>query len=236
VMSASGALAQMRGAGEVRLSEGRSAVTALRAAKEAGARGHAAALALYRGLVCGELSVVEKREAGRPEYWFLENAPHRRPLSALTAGEESVLSMLCQGRLASEIAYALGITPGAVSFRLRRATEKLALASRFDLLRIAAMIVRDPRAESSKAELTQAEAEILEMLAAGLSNGAIAAARSTSIRTVANQVAAVLRKTGASGRRALAGFRRESAEEADALTVGGSHSSESARTDIRSLP
>jgi len=42
--------------------------------------------------------------------------------------------------------------------------------------------------------LTPAEREVLEAVCAGSSNAAIAAARGTAVRTVANQVASLLRK------------------------------------------
>lgn len=45
-------------------------------------------------------------------------------------------------------------------------------------------------------ELTTAERAIVEMIAAGASNRAIARARGTSERTVANQVAAIFTKLG----------------------------------------
>lgn len=48
--------------------------------------------------------------------------------------------------------------------------------------------------------LSSAEADVLGRLVRGESNKAIARARKTSERTVANQVASLLRKTGASSR------------------------------------
>jgi DNA-binding NarL/FixJ family response regulator len=52
--------------------------------------------------------------------------------------------------------------------------------------------------------LTPSEAQVLEHLARGMSNAAIARARHTSVRTVANQVASLFRKTGARSRAELA--------------------------------
>lgn len=51
--------------------------------------------------------------------------------------------------------------------------------------------------------LSRAEQEVLQGLLAGQSNAVIARARGTSTRTVANQVAAVLRKLGLDSRRQL---------------------------------
>ena len=49
-------------------------------------------------------------------------------------------------------------------------------------------------------ELTVAERDVLARVVKGESNAAIARARKTSVRTIANQVASLLRKTGASSR------------------------------------
>ena len=54
--------------------------------------------------------------------------------------------------------------------------------------------------ETTDAVLSAAEEDVLRLLAAGLGNQAIAEARGTSVRTVANQVAALLRKLGAGSR------------------------------------
>lgn len=51
--------------------------------------------------------------------------------------------------------------------------------------------------------LSPAEREIVALVLAGKTNAAIANARRTSTRTVANQIASILRKLGRSSRRAL---------------------------------
>lgn len=48
--------------------------------------------------------------------------------------------------------------------------------------------------------LTSAERDVLVRVVRGASNAAIARARKTSVRTIANQVASLLRKTGAASR------------------------------------
>lgn len=53
---------------------------------------------------------------------------------------------------------------------------------------------------SERLDLTVAEREVLALVVRGDSNAAIARARSTSARTVANQLASLLRKTGAISR------------------------------------
>lgn len=52
--------------------------------------------------------------------------------------------------------------------------------------------------------LTKAEAEVAALAIEGKSNAEIAAARDTSVRTVANQMASILRKLGLGSRRELA--------------------------------
>ncbi len=52
--------------------------------------------------------------------------------------------------------------------------------------------------------LSDAERRVAKLAVAGYSNGEIAAIRGTSVRTVANQLARVFKKTGAGSRRALA--------------------------------
>ncbi len=51
--------------------------------------------------------------------------------------------------------------------------------------------------------LTASERDVAVLASSGLSNHEIAARRGTSTRTVANQLASILQKTGASSRRAL---------------------------------
>jgi DNA-binding CsgD family transcriptional regulator len=65
------------------------------------------------------------------------------------------------------------------------------------------LLAHDPRADAPEPDLTAAEREILELLERGLSNDEIARLRNRSIRTVANQVAALLRKTKTRSRREL---------------------------------
>ena len=54
------------------------------------------------------------------------------------------------------------------------------------------------------ARLTDAEVDVARLAIDGLSNAEIAARRGTSLRTVANQMASILRKLGVQSRRELA--------------------------------
>lgn len=60
-----------------------------------------------------------------------------------------------------------------------------------------------PKLPALPAKLTPAEREVVALLFEGRSNAEIARARGVSVRTVANQVASVLRKLGVGSRSAL---------------------------------
>jgi DNA-binding NarL/FixJ family response regulator len=161
------------------------------------------AVDLWRTLVDGRASLVERTEASRRHYLVVENAPATQPIRALSSTEIDVLSYATRGLSGKAIAYALGLSEPIVSTRLASAAAKIGLTTRQELVRIAAMFGRDPRARFEETALTTSEREVLGLLAQGLSNQEIAAIRSRSVRTIANQVAALLRKTSTSSRRAL---------------------------------
>jgi DNA-binding NarL/FixJ family response regulator len=59
------------------------------------------------------------------------------------------------------------------------------------------------RDDAEAARLTKVELQVAKLAAAGLSNAEIAAVRRRSERTVANQMASILRKAGVSSRHQL---------------------------------
>jgi DNA-binding CsgD family transcriptional regulator len=160
-------------------------------------------LELWNALVAGHTSVVERTEGLRRHYLFVENAPTTRELRALSPMEVEALSFAARGIPAKLIAYSLGVSEPTISRRLANAAAKVGLATRIELVRIAAMLTRDPRMDLSDAGLTAAERDVLDLLTQGLSNDEIAATRQRSVRTIANQVAELLRKTSSPTRRAL---------------------------------
>ena len=84
------------------------------------------------------------------------------------------------------------------------AASKIGASSPLELVRLAAMVTRDPRTTATgTTTLTAAERDVLELLQHGLSNAQIAKIRSRSVRTIANQVASLLSKTNSHTRRAL---------------------------------
>lgn len=161
------------------------------------------ALDAWTALLQGRLSLVERREGSRRFYLVVENAPASQPMRALTAGEIDVLVHASRGLSSKLVAYALGISESRVSDRLRSAALKIGVATRAELVRIAAMLARDPRAGFEDIALTTAEHDVLELVAMGFTNHEIARIRNRSIRTIANQLATLLRKTGSATRRGL---------------------------------
>jgi DNA-binding NarL/FixJ family response regulator len=74
-------------------------------------------------------------------------------------------------------------------------------ASRFELGGEEFIVLSFPvRLPAERFGLSPSEREVLEHLARGSSNAEIARARGVALRTVANQVAAILRKVGVSSR------------------------------------
>jgi DNA-binding CsgD family transcriptional regulator len=62
------------------------------------------------------------------------------------------------------------------------------------------VVLSAPLSSQVPGALTPSEREVLACVARGLSNAEIARVRQTSVRTVANQVGSLLRKTGATSR------------------------------------
>ncbi len=62
------------------------------------------------------------------------------------------------------------------------------------------VVISIPHQKRTRGGLTKAELAVLEGVLAGLTDGQIAKQRGVSVRTVSHQVAAILRKLGASSR------------------------------------
>lgn len=74
------------------------------------------------------------------------------------------------------------------------------------------LVFSSPMVPADIDTLTPSEKQVLADVARGMSNAAIARARQTSTRTVANQVASLFRKTGAGSRAELASFASRCAQ------------------------
>ena len=161
-----------------------------------------ARIAAWTALVRGEYSLVEREDRGKRLYLLLENAPETRARRSFTKREAAIVRRAARAFSGKMIAYSLGISEPAVSEGLSSAAAKLNLTSPVELARLArAMLDRAPTFDD--ATLSTSEREVLALLLEGKSNLEIARARGRSDRTIANQVAAILRKTGAESRRAL---------------------------------
>ncbi len=93
------------------------------------------ALSLWNGLVSGELSIVEAKEAdGRRILVARRNRADEASPARLTSEESAVLWLASEGRSLKYIAYELDLSIAIVVRRLKRATQKLGLSSRRELL------------------------------------------------------------------------------------------------------
>jgi len=149
------------------------------------------------------VSLAPRGHGKSAHYVVLHNPPASRAIHALTPREADVLRLAARGNSTKLIAYGLGLSSASVSAKLLSASAKIGVLSRAELIRVAALLARDPRSELGDPALTEAERDVLELLQRGLSNREIADRRSRSVRTIANQVAALLRKTKSTSRRAL---------------------------------
>jgi DNA-binding CsgD family transcriptional regulator len=160
-------------------------------------------LDLWTALVDGRLTLAPRVDGSLRHYAVLDNPSELRRVRALSHAEQDVLALAARGLSTKLVAYALGRSSSTVSTLLGQAAAKLGALSRSELVRIAAILTHDRRAHLPDAELTEAEAEVLELLQLGLSNREIASRRTRSIHTIANQVASLLKKTQSPSRRAL---------------------------------
>lgn len=120
---------------------------------------------------------------------------------ALSGLERRALEQCSNGHLFKQVASDMCVTPSRLSRLLGSAAAKLGLPSSIDALRLVGGL---RRARAVQLEtLTGAERLVFLLVKKGLSNQEIATLRCTSVRTVANQVAAVLAKTRLPGRRAI---------------------------------
>lgn len=123
---------------------------------------------------------------------------------ALDAIERRIVTLSARGMTGKALAYTLGISTPAVSQGLWSAASKIGLRTTLELVGVAARLAIDEPPSIREVELTDAEREVLDLVRAGLSNRAIAERRGRSARTVANQIASLLRKTNSASRRTLA--------------------------------
>jgi DNA-binding NarL/FixJ family response regulator len=123
-------------------------------------------------------------------------------LAALSGRERRILFEVLDGSSSKSIALAVGVSETHVSKTLAASALKLGFRSRAELVQYAAARER-ARPVSVPGDLTDAERGVLALIVEGYSNHQIAALRGRSRSTIANQVSALLRKTGLGSRRSL---------------------------------
>lgn len=181
------------------------------------------ALDLWRGLVAGEWSLVEKWESdGRRYLAAYRNRPEIRDPRALTAHESTVLRYVSLGASNKEVAFVLGLPIGSIGsavsqllrkFGVRRRTDLLALGAPDRALRlslplganeeVAILALPGRRNDRMRRKLTLTEQEVAEQVISGASTAAIARSRKTSPHTVSNQIRGMFTKLGVRSRAEL---------------------------------
>jgi DNA-binding NarL/FixJ family response regulator len=102
--------------------------------------------ALWRALVEGRFRLVERFERNGQRYYVLrENLEEAQSFRQLEPRERRLATILGWGESEKAAAYALGVTPSAISAILKTTLAKLGLRSRVDLV----LLVRSLRVETA---------------------------------------------------------------------------------------
>ncbi|MFW6051367.1 MAG: response regulator transcription factor [Myxococcota bacterium] len=174
------------------------------------------ALALWRGLVRGRWSLVDRFESDGRRYVIAHrNDPRYADPRRLSRREQQCARLAAGGFRNAEIGYALGLRDNTAGSHVHAALRKLGLAARHELAEVLEPApLADARATSLDGDdgrlwaistpaappvpgdsgLTAAEREVARALLQGASLADIARTRGTSPRTVANQVQSIYRK------------------------------------------
>lgn len=171
-------------------------------------------------LLVGEATIVPQAlEDGGISYVILANDAELAAARGLSEQERRAVDLAVRGETTKAISYELGVSSPLVSTMLATAASKIGAVSIKELLRVAGFFLQqggaasvsggephsqlDPASRRSRSDLTSAEKDVLDLLRRGLTNEEIAVLRGRSVRTIANQVASILRKTGHASRRGL---------------------------------
>lgn len=100
-----------------------------------------AATELWRGLVAGRWSLIERYDSdGRRFYVAHKNDPRAPELRALSTRERQVVAYAVQGHSNKLIGYELGLSKSTVVNHLTAAQKKLGVESRTELVRLARLL------------------------------------------------------------------------------------------------
>ncbi len=172
------------------------------------------ALDLWQGLVAGRWSLVDRWDSdGKRFIAAIENRPMNLDPRALRPREGAAAKLAAEGASSKDIAWALGVSPSNARALLASALARLGLKSRAELYRwnpaaasvhvlpsepkLHALVIPEQQPQtwsSPRGVLTDAETIVARLAADGLSNEEIARERGTSVRTIANQMAKILKK------------------------------------------
>ncbi|AKV00214.1 hypothetical protein AKJ09_06877 [Labilithrix luteola] len=176
------------------------------------------ALSIWSALLAGRYSVVDRWESdGRRYLAVYKNDPRIPDPRALGATERAVVELVALGASTKEAAYALGLSTDAAAKALEQARRKLGVKSRGELTPFVAgdraslsvrvgtahldvLVANTKMNPEALARLTEAEREVASAVSRGLDNAAIALARGTSVRTIANQLRRIFEKLGVKSR------------------------------------
>lgn len=179
------------------------------------------ALDVWKGLVAGRFSLVDGWEAdGRRYALVYRNDPLAPNPRALGSSERAIVELIGRGASNKEAAYALGVTQDAIAKGLASSLGKLGLGRRHRLAALVTgrahaqridlgaarldVVVTTATAPKELPSLTAAERQVVAEITRGASNAQIAAARGTTVRTVANQLQRIFVKLGVHSRAELA--------------------------------
>jgi DNA-binding CsgD family transcriptional regulator len=168
---------------------------------------------LWHEVEIGSWSVADQIDRDDRRFLHLRENTPRDVTRALTDRERDVVARASRGDSNKVVAYDLGIGVSTVSTHLSNAAAKLGLRSRTAIIQVYCAL---GRADATVAVgtavlsfaigprlpdiLSVAEREVVALVVAGMSNETVARARQVSASTVANQLAAVMRKLAVGSR------------------------------------
>jgi DNA-binding NarL/FixJ family response regulator len=214
--------------------------------------------AIWRALSRGELVVHRILSGGlHTVVVFVERSPNEAAANALSEPSRGMLERVLDGTSLKVIAAEAGLSLSAVSTRCSSAAKKLGVPGRIAALPVVLaelrcadrvnspvtaatyrlwgeddryLVLIAPGADAELArQLPPAEFETCQLFLHGLSHRQIAQARRTSVRTTANQLRAVFRRFGISGRLQLLA-RAASASIAETALAHGASAARLCRT------
>jgi DNA-binding NarL/FixJ family response regulator len=179
------------------------------------------ALDLWQGMVDGRWTLLDRFEGdgeGRRFILAIKNDHELPTPRSLTMREEMVAQLVGRGFSNKEIGSSLGLSTETTAFHVKNILRKFSFESRADIIRwmneeniefaldiddVIVGVLAEPKPstdDSFPTSLSPSEWDVFARVKRGESNRTIAEARGTSVRTVANQIQSVLRKTGCASR------------------------------------